>query len=167
MNRIILNAEPLTKEAFKPYGDVIEIDGAKHYSINLGTVERYHDLANVDIDYSEGGRAIISIATINNSQSLPFQLKLIERHPKASQAFIPMFDAPVYIVVAVPSAEPQPEKLKAFVSNGKQGFNYNAGVWHMPLMTDQEGRGFIVIDRAGPGNNCDEYFLENHTIELR
>lgn len=167
MNRIILNAEPLTKEAFKPYGDVIETDGAEHFSINLGTVERYHDLADIDVDYAEGGRAIVSLATINNAKGLPFQLKVIERHPKASQAFIPMFDTPIYLVVGEPSKEAQPEQLKAFITNGKQGFNYNAGVWHMPLMADQQGRRFVVVDRAGPGNNCDEYFLADHIIELR
>jgi ureidoglycolate lyase len=166
MKTMILNAQPLTKAAFEPYGDVIETDGAEHFSINLGSVERYHDLANIDIDYADGGRAIVSLATINNAKPLPFQLKVIERHPKASQAFIPMFDAPVYVVVAEPSEEAQPEKLKAFVTNGKQGFNYNVGVWHMPLMADQEGRRFVVVDRAGPGDNCDEYFLVDHTVEL-
>ena len=167
MKTIILNAVSLTKEAFEPYGDVIETDGAEHFSINLGTVERYHDLANIDVDYADGGRAIVSLATINNAQSLPFQLKVIERHPKASQAFIPMFDTPIYIVVGEPRKEAQPDQLKAFITNGKQGFNYNAGVWHMPLMADQQGRRFVVVDRAGPGNNCDEYFLVDHIIELR
>jgi ureidoglycolate lyase len=166
MKTVILNAQPLTKEAFAPYGDVIETEAAEHFSINLGTVERYHDLANIDIDYADGGRAIVSLAIINNAQTIPFQLNVIERHPKASQAFIPMFNEPIYVVVGEPSDEAQPNNLKAFVTNGKQGFNYNVGVWHMPLMADQEGRQFIVVDRAGPGNNCDEYFLVEHTIEL-
>ena len=167
MKTVILNAQPLTTKAFEPYGEVIEAEGAEHFSINLGTVERYHDLANIDIDHADGGRAIVSLAIINNAKSLPFQLKVIERHPKASQAFIPMFDAPIYVIVGEPSEVAQPEKLKAFVTNGKQGFNYNAGVWHMPLMADQVGRRFVVVDRAGPGNNCDEYFLVDHAVELR
>lgn len=167
MNRIVLNAQPLTKEAFRPFGDVIETDGAEHFSINLGTIERYHDLANIDVDYAAGGRAIVSLAIVNSARKPPFQLKVIERHPKASQAFIPMFDTPIYVVVGEPSEEAQPEQLQAFITDGKQGFNYRAGVWHMPLMADQPGRRFVVVDRAGPGNNCDEYFLVDHTIELR
>jgi hypothetical protein len=31
---------------------------------------------------------------------------------------------------------------------------------------DQADRLFIVVDRSGPGNNCDEITLQNETIEL-
>jgi ureidoglycolate lyase len=167
MNTVLLTPEPLTKAAFAPFGDVIETDGAEHFSINLGTVERFHDLARVDIDYDGGGRPIISLVTINSAQGVPFQIKLIERHPKASQAFIPMFDKPVYVVVGLPSQKAEPENLKAFVTNGKQGFNYKAGVWHMPLIGDTVGQCFVVVDQAGLEDNCDESVLVDHAIELR
>ena len=39
----ILLPRPLTREAFAPFGDVIETEGAHHYPINQGTTERYHD----------------------------------------------------------------------------------------------------------------------------
>ena len=42
---MLLRAQPLTKKSFAPYGDVIETDGAEHYPINAGAIERYHDLA--------------------------------------------------------------------------------------------------------------------------
>lgn len=54
MQQRTIKLEPLTSEAFAPYGDVVEIDGAKHFSINLGTVERYHDLAMVDTSTQDG-----------------------------------------------------------------------------------------------------------------
>lgn len=53
--RIALTIEPLTREAFAPFGDVIELEGAKQFPINQGTTIRFHDLANVDV--GEGGRA--------------------------------------------------------------------------------------------------------------
>jgi ureidoglycolate lyase len=167
MNTIVLNSEPLTREAFAPYGDVIETDNAKSFDINFGDVTRFHDLANVDIDYADGARAMISFVTIVNGHGVPFKLQLIERHPKASQAFFPMFDKPVYIVVGLPTKEADPTNLKAFVTNGKQGFNYNAGVWHMPIMSGEKGQSFIVVDRGGPGDNCDEYYFNDHAIELK
>ncbi len=43
-----LTVEPLTKEAFAPFGDVIEVEGAQLRLINNGTTERYHDLARVE-----------------------------------------------------------------------------------------------------------------------
>lgn len=167
MNTIVLNAEPLTKENFAPYGDVIEAEGSEHFAINVGTVERYHDLAKVQADYSNNGKPIVSLAKINTAGSFPFNFNLVERHPKGSQAFIPMFDAPVAVVVAKAGGTVDVSDLKAFVTNGKQGFNYHAGIWHMPLMSDEEGRMFVVVDRAGPGNNCDELTFENENVELR
>ena len=44
----------LTKEAFAPFGDVIETDGSPHYPINQGTTERFHDLAAVDVLQKSG-----------------------------------------------------------------------------------------------------------------
>lgn len=167
MATVVLTAEPLTKEGFAPYGDVIEMAGSQHYSINRDTVERYHDLANIEVDYAKGGRAIVSIAKINIAGSFPFSFNLVERHPKGSQAFIPMFDAPVVVVVASRGETVNASELRAFVTNGHQGFNYHTGTWHMPLMSDQVGRTFVVIDRSGHGDNCDEYTFPNENIELR
>ncbi len=166
MQTTTLVAKPLTKEAFAEFGDVIEIDDAQHFPINLGTVERYHDLAKVEIDVDNGGRAIVSFFGINEPKSFPYKVNIIERHPKGSQAFIPMFDAPVALVVARKGESVTAADLQAFVTNGRQGFNFHTGVWHMPLMSEEKGRIFVVVDRAGPGNNCDELTLENDKIEL-
>jgi len=161
-----LVAKPLTKEAFAQFGDVIELDGANHFPINEGRVERYHDLAKLEIDSQEGGRAIISFFKTNEARQFPYNFNLIERHPKGSQAFIPMFDAPVVVVAGPKDQEPSSAHLRAFLSNGRQGFNFHAGVWHMPLVCEKVDRLFVVIDRSGPGNNCDEFILEKETIEL-
>ena len=44
-----LRPEPLTAAAFAPFGDVIELAGAKQFPINAGTTIRFHDLAKVDV----------------------------------------------------------------------------------------------------------------------
>ena len=38
----------LTREAFAPFGQVIEQDGAHNFPINAGKCTRYHDLANIE-----------------------------------------------------------------------------------------------------------------------
>ncbi len=44
----MLSIEPLTREAFAPFGSVIEADPASMRFINGGNTERFHALARVD-----------------------------------------------------------------------------------------------------------------------
>ncbi len=62
---------------------------------------------------------------------------MLERHPKGSQAFIPLQQQKFLIIVAPALDENTPDisKLCAFISNGKQSINYRAGTWHHPLLT--------------------------------
>jgi ureidoglycolate lyase len=51
-------------------------------------------------------------------------------------------------------------ELHAFVTNGRQGFNYHRGTWHMPLIAFETGHEFLIVDRVGPEPNCEEYTLD-------
>jgi len=51
---IILRAEPLTRDAFAPFGDVIEAADADRFAINQGFAERFNDLARIDITNEQG-----------------------------------------------------------------------------------------------------------------
>ncbi len=166
MTDIELKLEPLTQDAFAPFGDVIEIEGARHFPINAGTIERFHDLANLDIDSEEGGRAIISIMSCNETSSLPYRVHTVERHPSGSQAFFPLDPVPMISVVAPAGDDPEPGDFRGFISNGKQGVNYRAGVWHMPLISDRLGQCYLIVDRAGPGHNCDELHFDEQVLTI-
>jgi ureidoglycolate lyase len=145
--------EPLTREAFADFGDVIELEGANHYPINLGTTERYHDLAAVDTAL-EGGRTLINVFR-GIARPMPFELRMMERHPLGSQAFLPLSTKP-YLVVVAPRGVLHPDALRAFLTSGWQGVNYARDVWHHPLLALGETSDFIVIDRGGPGDNLVE-----------
>ncbi len=166
MDRITLEIEPLTKAAFAPFGDVIEIDGAAHFGINRNTVERHHDLAAVDVGVETGGKTLISMVTCNELADLPYELPYVERHPLATQAFIPMDFTPMVVAVAPDVAAPTPSQIRAFISNGKQGINYHRNIWHMPMIFLDASQRMLVVDRGGPGNNLEEYFFDNTVIEL-
>lgn len=163
MQQLHIKVEPLTKDAFKPYGDVVEIEGANHFPINQGTVERHNDLASVDIG-GEEGHTLVSIVTCNELSSLPYTLPLIERHPLGSQSFIPMDNTPIVVAVAEPSDSPQPQQIRAFISNGYQGVNYHRNVWHMPMLFLDKDQRMVVVDRGGKGNNCDEIPFPEYEI---
>jgi ureidoglycolate lyase len=81
-----------------------------------------------------------------------------------SQAFIPLNTTPLWVVVAPPGDHPEPHQLQAFISNGYQGVNYHPGVWHMPLMTPDAEQRFIIVDRGGAGENCEEYILPQAVV---
>ncbi|BCF88249.1 MULTISPECIES: ureidoglycolate lyase [Paraburkholderia] len=151
-----LAIEPLTREAFAPFGDVIELEGAKQIPINLGTTIRYHDLAKVDVT-DEGGRTLVNLFR-GQPRALPFEITMMERHPLGSQAFIPLNDKP-YLVVVAPAGELDESKIRAFVTSGWQGVNYAKGVWHHPLLALGEVSDFIVVDRGGDGLNLNEQNL--------
>lgn len=148
-----LRIEPLTREAFAPFGDVIEAsDAAKHFTINEGNTERYHDLAH--IEPGPGGHAIVSIFR-GLARTLPFTVTMMERHPKASQAFMPLSMRPYLVVVALRDTAPALADLRVFLCQGTQGVNYAKGVWHHPLLALEVTSDFLIIDRSGPGDNCD------------
>ncbi len=86
-----LQMERLTRAAFAPFGEVIELDGARHFPINGGTTERYHDLAKVDVRRT-GGRPLINLFRAQ-PRALPVEIAMMERHPLGSQAFLPLAEA--------------------------------------------------------------------------
>ncbi|HSV80264.1 MAG TPA: ureidoglycolate lyase [Ramlibacter sp.] len=150
----VLRPLPLTREAFSPFGEVIELEGARQFAINGGTTQRFHDLAKVDTG-AEGGRPLISLFRAQ-ARSVPVQLTMMERHPLGSQAFIPLVPRPYLVVVAV-DAGGRPAALQAFITRGWQGVNYARNVWHHPLLALRDDSDFIVVDRGGEGCNLEEY----------
>lgn len=150
----MLDPRPLTREAFAPFGEVIETEGAHSYPINEGTTTRFHDLAEVDVA-TEGGRPLLSIFRAT-ARPRPIRLWLMERHPLGSQAFYPLSDYD-WLVVVVSGDDPLArDNLVCFTASGRQGVNYRRGVWHHPLLVLEPAQDFLIVDRGGPGENIEE-----------
>jgi ureidoglycolate lyase len=150
-----LRPEPLTRAAFKPFGDVIEMDGAAHFTINQGFAERFNDLANVDVTM-EGGSTNVSLF-LGQPRPAPIEIRLMERHPLGSQIFFPLQDRPWLIVVCADVHDFA--SYRAFTATGLQGVNYARNVWHHPLLVLDAGSRFLIVDRKGQGNNLEEVWL--------
>jgi ureidoglycolate lyase len=157
-----LEVRPLTRSAFKPFGDVIETAGARHYPINEGTAERYHDLARIDVG-SQGGRPIISVF-VAKPWPLPITIRMMERHPLGTQAFVPLQEQDYLVVVARGEAAPGVGDVTAFLARGSQGVNYHRNIWHHPLLALKAESRFLVIDRGGEGGNLQEAMLEEPVV---
>ncbi len=152
-----LKTEPLTAEAFAPFGDVMDARTAASFPINAGRTQRHHDLAKVET-LGENAHTLINIF-VSQPITLPLELTFLERHPQGSQAFMPLHQERFIVVVAPPGEHINPEDVRAFVTDGRQGVNYRAGTWHaIQSVLEREGE-FLVVDRGGDGNNCDEFPL--------
>ncbi|MGI9492958.1 MAG: ureidoglycolate lyase [Geminicoccaceae bacterium] len=159
----VVRAEPLTRSAFLPFGDLLDVEGEPDKIINQGLCGRWHDLAKLDVT---DGRVGISLFKAE-PRSLPYRLDMMERHPDGSQAFLPMSQDPFLVVVA-PDANGRPGSPRAFLTATGQGVNYHRGVWHGVLTPLTAPGLFAVIDRIGDGANLEEHWFDRSiTIDSR
>ena len=150
-----LTPEPLTADAFAPFGSVIEpSDAAVKIDINQGHAVRYDALAKADCA-DGGGHTVLSLF-----RAKPLAepvLKVFERHPLGSQSFVPLSGQP-YLVAVAPAGDFDAGAVRLFRAEGHQGVHYDKGTWHHFLLV-LEDSDFLVVDRAGPGDNCEEVEL--------
>jgi len=160
----IVAAQPLTRENFAPFGDVIDASGDNHYPINGGKTERYHALARPEAT-GPAGHILISIFKATPYE-FPLKLAMVERHPHGSQAFMPLSPRP-FLVVVCPDENGAPGTPHAFITQAGQGVNYPRNLWHGVLTPIGEPQDFLVVDRGGAGNNLEEFFFpEPYEVRL-
>lgn len=148
--------QPLTADAFAPFGDVLEATGTPDKLINQGRCGRFHDRARLDFTDGTAGISIFSA----QKESLPYHLQMMERHPLGSQAFLPMTEH-AFLVIVAPDASGVPGNPVAFLTAPGQGINLHRGVWHGVLTPLADPGLFAVVDRIGNGANLQEHWFEN------
>ncbi|MEM7723594.1 MAG: ureidoglycolate lyase [Pseudomonadota bacterium] len=153
MRRVVI--QPLTAEAFAPFGDVLEAVGDPDKIINQGLCGRFDDRAMVDVS---DGRAGISLFK-SEVRTWPYRLEMVERHPAGSQAFLPMSLDPFLVIVA-PDEGGVPGAPLAFRTAPGQGINFHRGTWHGVLTPLAEPGLFAVVDRIGDGANLEEHWFD-------
>ncbi|MEO9574772.1 MAG: ureidoglycolate lyase [Lentilitoribacter sp.] len=155
MFRSDIQCQPLTAEAFAPFGDVLECAGEPDKIINAGLCGRFHDRARMDFGDGKAGVSLFKATP----RALPYTLDLLERHPEGSQAFIPMAEHPFLVTVA-PDDGGAPGLPFAFLTAPGQGINLHRGTWHGVLTPLHSPGLFAVVDRIGPGANLQEFLLD-------
>lgn len=149
--------EPLTPEAFAPFGDVIEppAEGAR---ISLTDTLRA-------IDGAAQPRLSFSTA---KAWSLPLLATEMERHNRSSQCFVPM-DVERWVVLVAPDlgGKPDADALRAFVARGDQAVNYHLGTWHHPLRAlDRPGRFAVLMWTTGSKSDDEEWSTLPEALEV-
>ncbi|KAI9279081.1 ureidoglycolate hydrolase-domain-containing protein [Sporodiniella umbellata] len=160
-----ITADPLTTESYQPYGDVIHPKGALNATeANQGTASKFHNVAQVINQFPQGdGKPNLCIFRCQPTQQLPFTVKLLERHPYSTQAFIPMTSGGTrgyLVVVALNGIDDRPDMstLRAFIASSTQGISYRQGVWHHPMIALDCVTDFAVLvhENSEPQDNCNE-----------
>mgnify|MGYP003982076247 FL=1 len=166
MSNLIIKPKTINKENFKKFGDMITTDDIKPLEINDGYAKRYDGIANLDAK-KDNGESIISIFSALK-RSFPMKVDMMEKHPLGSQAFIPMKETTFLAFVAPIGTKPDLNKVEAFIIPKGVGVNYNAGIWHFPLIATED-MDFLVVDRKGEGDNLVLHDLntENITLEFQ
>lgn len=150
-------AAKLTEESFAPFGDVVDFNREPDFAINNGKCDRFHGLAITDV-IGDDANTGISLG-YGRPYEVPLTLKMVERHPLGSQAFIPLEEKPFLVIVAEDD-NGLPKQPVAFLSEGGQGVNYHRNVWHGVLTPLDTPSKFLIVDRIGEGNNLEEHFFK-------
>ena len=150
-----LQTQPLTTNAFKAFGEIIDATGEPDKIINQGLCGRYHNLAQLDFTTGKAGLSVFNA----EARSLPFKLEMMERHPEGSQAFIPMHQYPFLIIVSH-DKNGVPDTPISFISKPGQGINIFKNTWHGVLCPLHAPGLFAVIDRIGEGPNLEEHWFK-------
>ena len=111
-----IDPQPLTREAFAPYGDVIDLPteaGRQYYEDALGNLRAE-------------ARPSLSVVLKADTSDRPLRAELLERHEFSSQSFVPIDVARWLIVVAPHAARGGPDTsgVRAFIATGKQGVTH-------------------------------------------
>ena len=67
-------------------------------------------------------------------------------------------------MVAIGTERPRAGDLCAFISSGRQGVNYSRNTWHHALIALEQETDFLVVDRGGPGDNCEEVGIDDAVV---
>ncbi len=122
---IELEVEPLTAEAFAPFGQLIGANsGAADYSRPL--LDVWH------LDYRADAPAQVQIMRYHEK---PMTFSLLERHICVTEGRIPVDGARAVMAVAGATGDglddmPDPSLVRAFGFDGTCGLLFTPGVWH-------------------------------------
>lgn len=141
---------PLDAAAFAPYGHVVEGRGAAAEA-NQGTAARFPQDASLD-NQRAGAALAVSVFRCAPQATRPFVVRLLEKHPRSTQMFVPMNARRYLVVVARGADAPDLATLAAFVAEGTQAVSYHPGVWHHPMIALDATIDFVcfVHEDGGP-----------------
>ena len=141
-----ISASALTREAFQPFGDVVDAERAdlKPTLVNFGTAVRRNHVASL---VNKRPKSAPNLATFQCEPwtRFPVVTEAMEKHPGSSQLFVPTKVDRYLVVVAPGDEEPELQGVRAFTAVSGQSIVYAPGIWHMPLIVFGTPAEFVMF----------------------
>jgi ureidoglycolate lyase len=146
---MIVKLEPLTAEAFSPYGQVLTVPASP--------ARNYFDGALANL--RPNARPSLSISRREQVATLPLTAVQMERHEFSSQSFVPI-EVGRWLVMVAPHAAaggPDMTRARAFLPALGQGVTFGANVWHHPMTILDRPATFAVFMWLVKGAGDEEF----------
>jgi ureidoglycolate lyase len=160
-----LKVEPLTPEAFKPYG-VVLTKPDRNPDANREDLEAWINFSG--LLGLEDQHPILTYLQCKR-HSLP--VNQLERHCKGAEAFIPLEGTSILIAAHVgnpndPNDTPDLDTVKAFLLDGSAGVFLPRGSWHWAPFPVTATATFVLIMDSGISEDIEVRAVPTHTLEL-
>lgn len=148
-DKIQIKAQHLSTIDFSPYGQVLDYESSETKVVPDHNVIVTPGVGTPEI--TEGHLDLIHLRVIRRE----FYGKILERHVKTSQAFIPLLGCTGLFLLAPPddlenkNALPDLDKVIAVIFDGTKGINLKRGTWHSSPFAVSEVSDYIMVSRAG------------------
>jgi ureidoglycolate lyase len=151
MNIPDIEVERLSAAAFAPFGEVIEHTGG----------ERRRYIQDAFTAVPPATRPTMWISRFDTPAVLPVSIETMERHPYATQTFVPMGSCRYLTVVTRDTGDgrPDPSCIRAFVAQASQGITYHRNVWHAGMMV-LDAPACLVVGMSRTGTGEDDVFVD-------
>ena len=145
-----IKAQPLTKEAFAPFGEYYDYSNPEGYSLN-GELHRFFpDRLTV---YQGHQVAFSPILVKKPEQMLVTQ---VEYHTTTAECILPLNDDMILHVAPPSAGKPIPDHTKAFIVPKNTLIKMNACVWHLAPLPKNANvlSAMIILPECTYMNDC-------------
>lgn len=138
-----IKVQMLTKEAFAPFGDVLETEGHEPGG-EAGMYKWYEKLAAVD------GAETVSINFLTAIQR-DYAFQKFEAHDRTTETVLPLTGG--LIVAGIPAGKVSEDRVQAFYVPVGKGISWAPGAWHYAPFPVGGDATCAVIFRHGTGGD--------------
>lgn len=145
-----IKAEPITCEAYAPYGTFYSMTGPSGYSLN-GEIHRFFPDRMTE---SYVSRAAFSPILVKKPDVM--KITQAEYHTTTPEMILPLNDDMIIHVAPASAGTPVPELTKAFIVPKGTLVKINSAIWHLaPLPVHaEELQAMIILPECTYANDC-------------